>query len=221
MTPPIDAQTINRCVEGCAESHQSMLATVDAMTPGAFAEPSRLPGWSRAHVVAHLAMNALSHVRLIQHASRGEQGEQYPGGPAAREAQINEASAWDPKRLTDELRRSVYTLEGAWAGANAEAWQGTGLSASGAVLSIADLPFMRWRETVVHLTDLDVGIECDTWPPLYVRMELERQKMAWAASRPMGLTLLPAAANELSEAHRVAWLLGRLDVEGLPKGPGL
>lgn len=191
------------------------------MDPASFAGPSRLPGWSRAHVVAHLAMNALSHVHLIGCAARGEQGEQYPGGPPAREARIAEAAGWEPARLVEELRRSVYALEGAWAGASPEAWQGTGLSASGAVLAIADLPFLRWRETVVHLTDLDVGVECDAWPDLYVRLELERQKMAWAASRPMGLTLLPARANELSETHRVAWLLGRLDVEGLPTGPGL
>ena len=52
-------------------------------------------------------------------------------------------------------------------------------------------------------------------------MELERQKMAWAASHPMGLTQLPAAANALDERTRVAWLLGRTEVEGLPKGPGL
>lgn len=86
---------------------------------------------------------------------------------------------------------------------------------------MADLPFLRWREAVVHLTDLDIGVECGAWPQLYVRLELERQKMAWAASRPMGLTLLPSRANELPESERVCWLLGRLDVEGLPMGPGL
>lgn len=221
MKTPIDARLVNRCVEGCAASHQELLARVDDMDATDFAGPSRLPGWSRAHVVAHLAMNALSHVRLFECAARGEQGEQYPGGPSAREAQISDAAGWEPARLIAELRAAVYGLEGAWAGASAEAWQGTGLSASGAVLAIADLPFLRWRETVVHLTDLDAGVECDDWPGLYVRLELERQKMAWAASRPMGLTLLPARAQELSEAHRVAWLLGRLEVEGLPKGPGL
>lgn len=208
-------------MEGCAASHQRLLTRVDDMDAADFAEPSRLPGWSRTHVVAHLALNALSHVHLLECAGRGEQGEQYPGGPAAREARISEVATWEPARLVDELRRAVYRLEGAWAGSGVEAWQGTGLSASGAVLSIADLPFLRWRETVVHLTDLDVGVECDEWPDLYVRLELERQKMAWAASRPMGLTLLPARAQQLSEARRVAWLLGRIEVEGLPKGPGL
>jgi len=45
--------------------------------------------------------------------------------------------------------------------------------------------------------------------------------MAWAASHPMGLTQLPADAMKLNEKLRLAWLLQRIDVDGLPKGPGL
>ncbi len=84
-----------------------------------------------------------------------------------------------------------------------------------------DVPFLRWRESVIHLTDLGVGIGYDQWPDFYVRLELERQKMAWAASHPMGLTQIPQAALKLNEKHRLEWLLQRADVEGLPKGPGL
>jgi hypothetical protein len=84
-----------------------------------------------------------------------------------------------------------------------------------------EIPFLRWRESVIHLTDLDVGIGYDQWPDMYVRLELEREKMAWAASHPMGLTQIPQAALKLNEKHRLAWLLQRAEVEGLPKGPGL
>jgi len=212
---------LNACVEGCAASHQRLLECVDQLDDAAFSQASLLPGWTRAHVVAHLAMNALSHVRLLEFASRGEQGDQYEGGATGREAGITAVAALAPAKLVAELRRAVYTLEGAWAGASSSAWQGTGLSAGGAVLQMSDLPFLRWREVVVHLTDLDVGVGCDQWPSLYVRLELDRQKMAWAASRPMGLTLLPAAAERLPDHERVAWLTGRLHVEGLPQGPGL
>ena len=105
--------------------------------------------------------------------------------------------------------------------ASADSWQGTGLSPSGAVVPISDLPFLRWREVAVHLVDLDIGIGRDSWPDRWVRHELERQTMAWAASRPMGLTLLPPRALDLAERDRLAWLIGRLEVDGLPPGPGL
>ena len=221
MSPAFDARRVNDCVEGCAAAHQALLAVVDALDEGAFAAPSALPGWTRAHVVAHLALNARSHVDLFAAAARGEQAEQYPGGAAARAAAIEERSTHGPAALKALLRRSVYELEGAWAAANADAWQGSGLSPSGTVVSISELPYLRWRETLVHTVDLDAGVGFDSWPSLWVRLELDRQRMMWAASHPMGLTQLPAAANALDERTRLAWLLGRIEIEGLPEGLGL
>jgi hypothetical protein len=166
-------------------------------------------------------MNARSYLHLLSCAGRGEVGDQYPGGVDARNAGLDEASLWSPEQATKELRKAVYMLEGAWAGATNSMWNGTGAVVSGSVIAMHDVPFLRWRECVIHLTDLDVGIGYDQWPDFYVRLELERQKMAWAASHPMGLTQLPADAMKLNEKLRLAWLLQRTDVPGLPKGPGL
>ena len=220
MTRPLDARQLDACVEGCAASHQQLLSVVDSLAPGQFSEPSHLPGWTRGTIVGHLALNARSHLHLLACASRGEVGQQYPGGPGAREAAIGEAATWSPEQAVGELRKAIYALEGAWAGSTRDTWQGTGTLASGSVVAMHELPFLRWRETVVHLTDMNVGIGWDTWPSLYVRLELERQKMAWAASHAMGLTLLPKAALQLPENQRLAWLLQRTDVDGLPKGLG-
>lgn len=220
MTRPLDARQLDACVEGCAATHQLLLETVDSLDAAAFVALSRLPGWSRATLVGHLALNARSHVHLLECASRGEVGDQYPGGPGARERGIEETSTWSREALVKELRSAVYALEGAWAGATHDTWLGTGTLASGSVVAMHELPFLRWRECVVHLTDLDVGKDWDTWPSLYVRLELERQKMAWAASHAMGLTQLPKAALKLPENQRLAWLLQRADVDELPKGLG-
>lgn len=221
MARPLDARLLDACVEGCAATHQKLLEVVDSISPEAFAEPSRLPGWSRGTLVGHLALNALSHIRLLASAARGEAGHQYEGGADGRTAAIAEASLWAPEKAVSELRKAIYALEGAWAGSTYDTWQGTGTTSSGSVISMHELPFLRWRECVLHLTDLDVGIEYDQWPSHYVRLELDRQKMAWAASHAMGLTQLPQAAMKLDENHRLAWILQRADVEGLPKGLGL
>lgn len=220
MTRPLDARQLDACVEGCAATHQQVLEILDGLGDSGFAEPSLLPGWSRATLVGHLALNARSHVHLLECAGRGEVGQQYPGGAGARERGIDDLSTWSRDALVKELRSSVYALEGAWAGATRDTWLGTGTLASGSVVAMHELPFLRWRECVVHLTDLDVGRGWDSWPSLYVRLELERQKMAWAASHAMGLTQLPGAALQLPENQRLAWLLQRTDVEGLPKGLG-
>jgi maleylpyruvate isomerase len=221
MAAELDPKMLDRVVEGLALTHQRLLQVADEMTPDQFAEPSFLPGWSRNTLLGHLTMNARSFVHLMSCAARGEVGEQYPGAPSTRQDGIDEASAWEPSKTVSELRKSIYTLEGAWAGATSVVWQGTGNMAGGSIAPMHELPFRRWRESVIHLTDLNMGISYNEWPDYYVRLELERQKMAWAASHPMGLTQLPQAAMKLPEKQRLAWLLQREDVEGLPKGPGL
>ena len=221
MPNPLDPRLLDSCVEGVAAAHQRLLEVVDTLNAEQFAAPSSLPGWNRTTLIGHLTMNARSFVHLLACAGRGEVGEQYPGGVDARNAGIEEASSWTPEQATKELRKAVYMLEGAWAGATNAMWNGTGTVVSGSVIAMHEIPFLRWRESVIHLTDLDVEIGYDQWPDMYVRLELERQKMAWAASHPMGLTQIPQAALKLNEKHRLAWLLQRADVEGLPKGPGL
>lgn len=55
----------------------------------------------------------------------------------------------------------------------------------------------------------------ERWPDDYVRHELRRSTMLWNSRRPMGLTGLPAAAMAVPPAHRVAWLLGLTEIDGL------
>ncbi len=221
MPRPLDPRLLDSCVEGVAATHQRLLEVVDSLTAEQFEAPSSLPGWSRSTLLGHLTMNALSHVHLMECASRGEVGDQYPGGTDARQRGIDAASQWGPAQHVKELRSAIYALEGAWARATFEMWNHTGRSASGTIVAMHELPFLRWRECLVHLVDLNISYTYEEWPDLYVRRELERQKMAWAASHPMGLTQLPADAMKLNEKLRLAWLLQRIDVEGLPKGPGI
>lgn len=221
MARPLDPRMLDACVEGLAATHQLLLQTVDELTHEQFSAPSKLDGWSRGTLVGHLVMNARSFIHVLAAASKTDEIEQYPGGAPAREATIAEAAQWEMSTSVSELRKSVYMLEGAIAGATFDNWNRTYRSASGATVAVHEIPFLRWRECVVHLTDLDLGIKWDQWPDLYVRLELERQKMAWMASHPMGLTQIPQAAMELPEKHRLAWLLQRVEVDGLPKGPGL
>lgn len=220
MSAP-DPRLIDRCVEECTRSHQRLLEIADGLSDADMRAPSLLPGWSRGHVLNHLRRNADAFTGMCKAAAAGEQGMQYPGGMEQRNREIEEGADDPAAVLVGNLRTAIYGLEAAWFGGEASMWSGTGLLASGAVLPMSEVPFRRMRESVVHLTDLDVGHSWTEWPELYVRMELEVQKMAWAASHPMGLTQMPAEVVALPEKQRVAWLLQRAHVEGLPEGPGL
>ena len=71
----------------------------------------------------------------------------------------------------------------------------------------------------MHHADLGAGFDWDDWSDAYVGRELRNAGMAWRARNPMGMTELPATALALPPTRRLAWLLGRLDVEGLPPVP--
>ena len=213
-------RTLNIHVAGCAESHQRLLQSLDALTDDQCREPSALPGWTRGHVLSHLARNAESHVHVLQCAARGEVGEQYVGGAKARKEGIELHAHDSAKSLVNAVRKSIYALEGQWAATNSEGWQGHGVNSAGATIAMSDIVFLRWREVEVHHADLVLDFTFANWDSTYVRYELDRQVMMWRASKPMGLTPVPKIALQLPPNERLAWFLGRTEVEGLPKVPG-
>jgi maleylpyruvate isomerase len=205
---------IDRHVELAAAAHRRLLAGLDALVAAGNLDvesPSRLPGWTRGHVLAHVRQSGDGHLRLIEAAARGEVGKQYPGGVAGRAADIEEASILPAREQVDLLRSSAAALESGWAGS---AWEGEGEGPVGRV-PIADLPFMRLREVAVHHVDLGIGYEFDDLPADYIRLELRRMEMLWKARQPMGMTPLPEAALAAATATRLAWLMGRTEIEGL------
>jgi maleylpyruvate isomerase len=212
-------RTLNIHVAGCAESHQRLLQSLDSLTDDQCREPSALSGWTRGHVLSHLARNAESHVHVLQCAARGEVGEQYIGGAKARKEGIESHANDSAESLVNAVRRSIYALEGQWAATSSEGWQGHGVNSAGASIAMSDIVFLRWREVEVHHADLALAFTFANWNSTYVRYELDRQVMMWRASKPMGLTPVPKIALQLSPNERLAWFLGRTEVEGLPKVP--
>jgi maleylpyruvate isomerase len=210
----VDPAAIRRDVEGATAAHRRLLDAVAGLGDDDLRRPSTLPEWTIGHVLAHLARNADSHVRLLDAGARGEVADQYDGGMAGRAAEIERDAVLPAEVLLADLAATADALEQRWATMPAAAWAGTGNSVAGAVV-LGDLPFRRWRETELHHTDLGLGHTPDHWPSLYVRLELVRMERQWAARRPMGLTQLPPEALAATPAQRLAWLVGRGDIDGL------
>ena len=93
-------------------------------------------------------------------------------------------------------------------------WSGTVTMLPG-VRPKASLPLMRQREVEVHRTDLVLGYGFAEMPADYVRRDLRLMGMFWTARQPMGMTALPEAALALTPAIRLAWLMGRIEIDGL------
>jgi maleylpyruvate isomerase len=205
---------LERDIAGAVAAHAQLMTTLTALHQDNVGEPSRLPGWTRGHVAAHIALNAESHARMLEAAARGERAVQYLGGAQQRAADIETTARLPAHGLRERIATSNDRLQAAWEAMPAGAWAGEGESLSGPV-PLADLPFRRRREALVHLADVDLGYSWRDWPVDYVRLELPRLVMLWASRTPMGMSNLPAAALAVDERHRAAWLLGRADIDGL------
>ena len=205
---------LQRSMRGATAAHALLLGALRELDDGTCAGPSLLPGWSVGHVLTHLARNADSHVVMLRAANRGEVAAQYPGGAAQRSADIDAGAAHPAAAQLADLAAASDRLEATWTAMTDDGWQGVGEAFAGSV-PVRDLPFRRWREVTLHHSDLGIGFDCCDWPPEYVRLELGRMTMQWASRKPMGLTTLPPAAVALPDAQRVAWLTGRLVVDGL------
>lgn len=122
--------------------------------PGA---PSLCEGWTRGHILSHLARNAEAIGRLADWAVTGVPQEMYPGGAAGREADIEagagrplEALRADVVDTATALAPRLRALEGDLAASEVE-------MRGGLRISPLQLPFMRIREVVYHHVDLDAG----------------------------------------------------------------
>jgi maleylpyruvate isomerase len=154
----VDRRDIGRTLPLMGAGTEFLGQAVDALHDDALREPSALPGWTRAHVIAHLARNAEALTRLATWARTGVETPMYPDREA-RDAAI-EASAQAPAQtLRGELTSTARDLDAALAALDATTWQSTVRSAQGRPLPATEVPWMRIREVWLHAVDLDAGAE--------------------------------------------------------------
>jgi maleylpyruvate isomerase len=204
--------------------------------------PSALPGWTRAHVIAHVARNADALGNLVAWARTGIETQMYESREQ-RSADIEEAATQSAPVLRLDLDDAVHRLAVAVASLPSGAWQAEVRTGRGRTIAAAEVPWMRAREVWVHAVDLDAGGSFADFPPDFVAAFLtelaaelsERPDCAAielvAADTGGRFTIGPHSAGEIvvqGEAPALlAWLLGRDDGstltssarEGLPAIP--
>ncbi|WP_037607347.1 maleylpyruvate isomerase family mycothiol-dependent enzyme [Streptacidiphilus rugosus] len=104
-----------------AEATARLLATVDGLKDDRLAEPSLLPGWSRGHVLAHLARNADALVNLLTGARTCVPTPMY-ASPEAREHGIAAGATRPVAEQAADLRASAARFDAAVAAMPEAAW---------------------------------------------------------------------------------------------------
>lgn len=180
----IDPEVTQHVLTDTAAALDALIEAVRALPEGAEREPSTLPGWTRGHVIGHVAGNGRAHARQAEYATRGEKVDYYDGGMAGRDAEIEADS-------TLPLATHVAALEAvrerhavAWPVAGAPLWQAPVAYRDGI---LHDCLFAWWREVRIHAVDVQVGIGFDSWDDA-----LCGHLLAWLAPRlPDGVSIAP------------------------------
>jgi uncharacterized protein (TIGR03083 family) len=134
-----------------------------SLSPAELASDSLLPGWTRAHVVAHVAANAEALLNLCRWAQTGQPSPMY-ASPSARTDGIEAGSRLSAGELSAWLDRSAGQLETAMAELTADQWQNPVVTNAGRTVPAAEVPWMRTRETSVHSIDLGTDVTFNDLP---------------------------------------------------------
>lgn len=122
------------------------------------AAPSQLPGWSRGHVVTHVARNADAVVRLLTWARTGVENPMY-ASPEARNAEIEAGAGRPHAEQFDDLRVTGARFADAAAELEPSHWEATVRTAQGRTVPASAVAWMRVREVWLHQVDLGADID--------------------------------------------------------------
>ena len=212
------------------EATERLVATIAGLGVEQLAAPSLLPGWSRAHLLTHVARNADGARNLLLALRSGQEVRMYPS-PAVRAADIEAGAGRPPDVIVadaiESSRRFVVDAECM----SGDRWSGRVPFSSGSQGAPTLIPGMRpldmrLREIEFHHVDLDAGYGFGSSPaPLLEGLladtieRLSRQDVLVVSDDGgRGWTVE-------SEGHRcsvngdrsslLAWLSGRSDGAGL------
>ncbi|MET9317668.1 maleylpyruvate isomerase family mycothiol-dependent enzyme [Kribbella sp. NPDC003505] len=142
-----------------ATAHQLLALTADLDDAAARGE-SVLPGWSRGHVITHIANFSEAMTRQVEEALQGRLVEVYDGGRPARDAAIEAGADRSAAELRAHLNQAVTALLEAWDKVGPTDWplpilhRNSNLSAGLQA---------TWRELTIHTADLDLGVTPAAW----------------------------------------------------------
>jgi maleylpyruvate isomerase len=200
-------------------------------------EPSLLPGWSRGHVLAHVARNADSLRNLLIWARTGVETPQY-SHPGERAEGIEAGAGRPSAELLADLDASSAALDAEAARLADTAWQAQVRGTGGNEHPAWYILWRRLTEVELHHVDLDLGYTAADWPQPFAAYGLEQVAANFAGPNSPAVLLRSSDAPVVAQIgptgaplvctvtgpvrSLLAWLAGRSSGVGLtaePPGP--
>jgi maleylpyruvate isomerase len=153
------------------QATQRLIDVARIITEPDLRAPSLLPGWTRAHVLAHVARNADAMRNLLAGARSGQNRPAYASAEA-RDADIETGARMNAKDLADDLAEAAMAFRTVVTQLPDDAWRFRVRMMDSRPFPAADLLTRRLVEVELHHCDLGAGSGPADWPAAFAEMEL-------------------------------------------------
>ncbi|MDJ0461728.1 maleylpyruvate isomerase family mycothiol-dependent enzyme [Streptomyces sp. H27-C3] len=182
------------------EATDRLLTSAGKLDNAGVTQPSHLPGWTRGHVLAHVARNADALVNVLA-------GRRMYASAETRDADIERDAPRPLSVQLQDVRDSAALFQEA--GAAPADWTRTVALRNGVTDDASRIPFRRLIEIELHHVDLGVGYELEDLPEDFTGREI-----AFLAARFAGNPDVPAVL--LTAADGRQWHTGRTQGDPMP-----
>ena len=177
---PIGHPESSEAVGPVTAATQRLVRTAGQLDDETVRRPSLCEGWTRAHVLTHVARNADALTNLLTWASTGNETPMYESAEA-RVADIEAGASRTLEELLTDVRESAARFGSAIAQVPEEGWEfqvRTGPAATGSPVPTRRVVWLRLRELEMHHVDLAAGYSPQDWPPQFVTRALRESLRA-------------------------------------------
>lgn len=220
----------DRHINAVRQATDVLYEVVEELDQAAVRGQSLLPGWTRGHVITHLARNADALVNLLTWARTGVEHQAYTSR-ADRDADIEEGARRILQVIKADLDSACVRFENACREMPPHSWRSEVVAPKGATIPASQVPLFRLREVWIHLIDLDYGVGFADLPADFVEEFLDDAveqfagrvdpfsievalpdgtQRIWTVSGPASRSSVSGSASAV-----LGWLTGRTDGSGL------
>jgi len=168
--------------EQTAQATERLLKTVRGFTDDDARAASLLPGWTRGHLLTHLARSADALRNLLHGANTGTPSSGY-ASQQARDSEIEAGAGRPMVELLEDVLRSDDAFWAQAAELSASAWAEQVKVLDYQPFPASQVLLRRLVEIELHHVDLGAGYQAADWPAEFAQLELPEPMNSQRASR--------------------------------------
>jgi maleylpyruvate isomerase len=170
---------VKNSLDRIAAATDRLLATAGTLGDAQMREPSLLPGWTRGHVLTHIARNADGLGNLLRWARTGTEIPMYASAEA-RNADVKAGAGRSAADLAADVRESAAAFAAGVPTLSGDAWTVLVRALHGPPFPAFGALERRLSEVEIHHVDLNAGYAPGDWPEDFLIEALPRVAASFA-----------------------------------------